>query len=67
MFWKRLLILRREELELKLGRKACVVRWPQPMAGRWRFIGSRKAGTTMDIFTKPRLKETEDYITGRFG
>ena len=24
-------------------------------------------GPTQDIFTNPRLKETEDYITGRFG
>ncbi|MFH2000009.1 MAG: phosphate ABC transporter ATP-binding protein PstB [Planctomycetota bacterium] len=24
-------------------------------------------GTTLDIFNKPALKETEDYITGRFG
>ncbi len=24
-------------------------------------------GTTIDIFTKPRLKHTENYITGRFG
>ena len=24
-------------------------------------------GPTVDIFTKPHLKETEDYITGRFG
>ena len=24
-------------------------------------------GPTLDIFTKPHLKETEDYITGRFG
>jgi phosphate transport system ATP-binding protein len=24
-------------------------------------------GPTGEIFTKPQLKETEDYITGRFG
>ncbi|MBU0755171.1 MAG: ATP-binding cassette domain-containing protein, partial [Planctomycetes bacterium] len=24
-------------------------------------------GATVDLFNKPRLKETEDYITGRFG
>ena len=24
-------------------------------------------GPTLDVFTKPHLKETEDYITGRFG
>jgi phosphate transport system ATP-binding protein len=24
-------------------------------------------GPTLDIFTRPKLKETEDYITGRFG
>ena len=24
-------------------------------------------GGTADIFTNPKLKETEDYITGRFG
>jgi phosphate transport system ATP-binding protein len=24
-------------------------------------------GTTSDIFTRPRDKRTEDYITGRFG
>jgi phosphate transport system ATP-binding protein len=24
-------------------------------------------GTTSDIFTKPRLRETNDYVTGRFG
>ncbi|MCG8583689.1 MAG: phosphate ABC transporter ATP-binding protein PstB [Pirellulales bacterium] len=24
-------------------------------------------GPTLDIFTKPKLKETEDYVTGRFG
>jgi phosphate transport system ATP-binding protein len=24
-------------------------------------------GPTKDIFTNPRLRETEDYITGRFG
>ncbi len=24
-------------------------------------------GPTLDIFTKPQLKETEDYVTGRFG
>ncbi len=24
-------------------------------------------GPTVDLFTKPQLKETEDYITGRFG
>lgn len=24
-------------------------------------------GATTDIFTRPRLKETEDYVTGRFG
>ncbi len=24
-------------------------------------------GRTADIFTKPRLKQTEDYVTGRFG
>ncbi|HRP62822.1 MAG TPA: phosphate ABC transporter ATP-binding protein, partial [Phycisphaerales bacterium] len=24
-------------------------------------------GPTIDIFTKPHLEETEDYITGRFG
>src|SRR5262249_20834678 len=26
-----------------------------------------EAGVTDQIFTRPRLKETEDYITGRFG
>ncbi len=24
-------------------------------------------GPTIDLFTRPRLKETEDYVTGRFG
>jgi phosphate transport system ATP-binding protein len=24
-------------------------------------------GATADIFTKPELQETEDYVTGRFG
>jgi phosphate transport system ATP-binding protein len=24
-------------------------------------------GPTPDLFTRPRLKETEDYVTGRFG
>jgi len=24
-------------------------------------------GVTADIFTKPKLRETEDYVTGRFG
>lgn len=24
-------------------------------------------GATQDIFTKPCLKDTEDYVTGRFG
>ena len=24
-------------------------------------------GATAEIFTKPQMKETEDYITGRFG
>jgi len=24
-------------------------------------------GVTSSIFTRPKLKETEDYITGRFG
>ncbi|MCC7204138.1 MAG: phosphate ABC transporter ATP-binding protein, partial [Phycisphaeraceae bacterium] len=24
-------------------------------------------GPTTDIFTNPRLRQTEDYITGRFG
>ena len=24
-------------------------------------------GPTADIFTTPKLKETEDYVTGRFG
>jgi phosphate transport system ATP-binding protein len=24
-------------------------------------------GPTTDIFTKPRLAETNDYVTGRFG
>ena len=24
-------------------------------------------GPTVDVFTKPHLRETEDYITGRFG
>jgi phosphate transport system ATP-binding protein len=24
-------------------------------------------GPTQDIFLHPRLKETEDYVTGRFG
>ena len=24
-------------------------------------------GPTAEIFTKPRLRETEDYVTGRFG
>jgi phosphate transport system ATP-binding protein len=24
-------------------------------------------GPTLDMFTKPKLKETEDYVTGRFG
>ncbi len=24
-------------------------------------------GSTVDMFTKPRLQETEDYVTGRFG
>jgi phosphate transport system ATP-binding protein len=24
-------------------------------------------GKTMDIFTRPKNKQTEDYITGRFG
>jgi phosphate transport system ATP-binding protein len=24
-------------------------------------------GPTADMFAKPKLKETEDYITGRFG
>jgi phosphate transport system ATP-binding protein len=24
-------------------------------------------GPTLDIFTKPRLSQTEDYVTGRFG
>jgi len=23
--------------------------------------------TTMNMFGKPRVKETEDYVTGRFG
>ena len=26
-----------------------------------------EVGTTNQIFTKPREKRTEDYITGRFG
>ncbi|MCE5228727.1 phosphate ABC transporter ATP-binding protein, partial [bacterium] len=26
-----------------------------------------EVGPTRDIFTKPRNKQTEDYITGRFG
>jgi phosphate transport system ATP-binding protein len=26
-----------------------------------------EVGLTGDIFTNPRLKETEDYISGRFG
>jgi phosphate transport system ATP-binding protein len=26
-----------------------------------------EVGTTNDIFTKPKEKRTEDYITGRFG
>jgi phosphate transport system ATP-binding protein len=24
-------------------------------------------GVTAELFTKPQMKETEDYITGRFG
>ena len=24
-------------------------------------------GPTIELFTRPRLRETEDYITGRFG
>ncbi len=24
-------------------------------------------GPTADLFTRPRLRETEDYVTGRFG
>jgi phosphate transport system ATP-binding protein len=24
-------------------------------------------GTTLDLFTKPLLAATEDYVTGRFG
>jgi phosphate transport system ATP-binding protein len=26
-----------------------------------------EAGATKDIFTNPKKKQTEDYITGRFG
>ena len=26
-----------------------------------------EAGETERIFTKPKLKQTEDYVTGRFG
>jgi phosphate transport system ATP-binding protein len=26
-----------------------------------------EAGETDDLFTRPGLKQTEDYITGRFG
>ena len=26
-----------------------------------------EVGTTQQIFTKPREKRTEDYVTGRFG
>jgi phosphate transport system ATP-binding protein len=26
-----------------------------------------EAGSTADVFQRPRLKETEDYVTGRFG
>ena len=26
-----------------------------------------EAGTTEQLFTRPRLRQTEDYITGRFG
>jgi phosphate transport system ATP-binding protein len=26
-----------------------------------------ECGPTNDIFLQPRLKETEDYVTGRFG
>ena len=26
-----------------------------------------EAGATTDLFTKPRQKQTEEYITGRFG
>jgi len=32
------------------------------------YMGSLiEVGTTEEIFTKPREKQTEDYITGRFG
>jgi phosphate transport system ATP-binding protein len=26
-----------------------------------------ESGPTEDIYTRPRIKQTEDYITGRFG
>jgi phosphate transport system ATP-binding protein len=26
-----------------------------------------ESGTTEQVFTRPRLRQTEDYITGRFG
>jgi phosphate transport system ATP-binding protein len=26
-----------------------------------------EAGPTDQVFTRPRVKQTEDYITGRFG
>jgi phosphate transport system ATP-binding protein len=32
------------------------------------YIGELiEAGDTRDIFTNPKKKQTEDYITGRFG
>ena len=32
------------------------------------YMGSLiEVGPTEEIFTKPRKKQTEDYITGRFG
>jgi len=32
------------------------------------FLGELiEFGTTKEIFTKPAKKQTEDYITGRFG
>jgi phosphate transport system ATP-binding protein len=32
------------------------------------FLGQMiEFGTTADLFTRPQRRQTEDYITGRFG
>ncbi len=68
--------LRIEELILEIGRRytVLIVTHNMQQAARvsdftaFMYLGRLvEYGRTADIFQLPRLRETEDYVTGRFG